>query len=248
MKFWFYHKIDNNMIFGSKTTSTQNYLRKLSSLNKISCNQMFTWPNGWIFFKIGPKTPYNQMLPLHLVQEFFFKWSPNFPMIKHCLHLHLESLSTNRRETSYNLTSRALAPKIPWHHPSILCNRLWQVTPHAHVFDHRSLFERWTRRHGHNFKGCSFVHNEHLVIRRCLVMGMLSLGSAFLFVCLFVCDHLYKWWNPNKTTNTHPKGEKEVQKERTNVPPRDSTQKVQTQETHKRKQWGDSPKGIKIAT
>ncbi len=83
-------------------------------------------------------------------------------------------------------------------------------------------------------------------------MGMLlSLGSAFL-VGLFVCDHLYKWWNlgkPNKTTkNTHPKGKREVQKERTNVPPRDSIQRCKHKETHKRKKLGDSPNGINIAT
>jgi hypothetical protein len=30
-------------------------------------------PNGLGNFKIGPKTPYNQMLPLHLVKEYFLK-------------------------------------------------------------------------------------------------------------------------------------------------------------------------------
>ncbi len=61
-----------------------------------SYNQMFTLPNGLGIFKIEPKTPYNQMLPLRLVKEYF--------LIEHCLHLELESFFTNQQKTSYNQT------------------------------------------------------------------------------------------------------------------------------------------------
>jgi hypothetical protein len=72
-----------------------------------SYNQMFTLPNGLGIFKIEPKKPYNQMLPLRLVKEYFLKWPlnslwPNIVFILNLIFFHKSAENIHKQTWAYS--------------------------------------------------------------------------------------------------------------------------------------------------